>query len=96
MALPKDEFELFKAFLREKTKGKPFRCPVCDSPNWSVDGPVVLLQYDTEMKTAVVGGGGIPLITMVCQNCYFSRHFAWNPIVEGKVHFSLPSEDSDV
>lgn len=95
MALPKDEFELFKAFLREKTKGKPFRCPVCDSPNWFVDGPVVLLQYDTEMKTAVVGGGGIPLITMVCQNCYFSRNFAWNPIVQGKVTFQLSEESSN-
>ena len=52
-------------------------------------------QYDTEMKTAVIGGGGIPLITMVCQNCYFSRNFAWNPIVQGKVTFQLSEESSN-
>jgi hypothetical protein len=95
MALPPDEYKLFLSHLTERTNGNFPPCPVCGHNKWSVDGPVVMLEYSSELETAVVNGKGAPVVAMTCTYCLFVRQFAWLPILKKQVTFELPEEDSD-
>jgi hypothetical protein len=82
MALSKEEFELFQAHLRQTCK-PPLKCPMCGTNEWSISGPVVLLQYSVELEAAyATGPGGAPVVIMTCLHCYFVRQFAWLPILK--------------
>jgi hypothetical protein len=85
MALSKEEFDLFREHLRG-TCTPPFQCPMCGSKEWSVDGPMILLQYSTQMETAVINQGGMPVVVMTCKKCCNVRQFAWLPILKGEAN----------
>jgi hypothetical protein len=91
MALSKEEADLLRRHLAKYT----FPCPICGKKTWSIDGPVVLLKYDMNLKTAVPTSGGIPLVVLTCLTCWFVREFAWRPILREQVSFELPPETED-
>jgi hypothetical protein len=97
MALSKEEFARFREHLHERCK-PPIECPMCHNRNWSIDGPVAMLQYSEKLETAALGGGGVSVVLMTCTECFFVRQFAWLPIRKKQVTFELPPEEdgSDV
>jgi hypothetical protein len=85
MALSKEEFELFKTHLRT-VYTPPLHCKLCGSKDWSVDGPMILLQYSTQLETAVINQGGMPVVVMTCKKCCNVLQFAWLPILNGEAN----------
>jgi hypothetical protein len=92
MALTPQETEKLRKHLKQYGA---IECPVCHHKAWSIEGPVVLLKYDMELKTAVPTSGGIPLVVLTCLHCWFVREFAWSPILREQVSFELPVDPEE-
>ena len=69
---------LFKAHLERKRID--LRCPICRTNHFSVQSPVFAASFasgDVELSR------GIPMLPVVCQNCFHVLKFAWLPIRGG-------------
>ncbi|MDO8716942.1 MAG: hypothetical protein Q7J73_09105 [Dehalococcoidales bacterium] len=44
-------------------------CPLCGNSKWSLSDGVVTLSIQDQPGTVVIGGPGLPCVTLVCLNC---------------------------
>ena len=49
-------------------------CPVCGNKEWNVGGPIREHNYAESAP--------LPVVVTICTECFFVRHFAWEPMVE--------------
>lgn len=81
MALSAEQFKRFEEHLLHVKCPLPVKCPVCGRLEWSVSGPVVMLECNVVLDAGYAsGGGGTPVVLMTCANCFFCYQFAWLPI----------------
>jgi hypothetical protein len=88
MAISKEEADLLRKHLAKYNK---LSCPICGKKTWSIDGPVVAVYYNMDLK-AVITTDGIPMVVLTCLECWFVRQFALKPILNSQVTFALPEE----
>jgi hypothetical protein len=80
MPMTTAEQDAFRAHLAAKVKDN--LCPSCKANQWSIEGPFTMLSQDTG-GSVVIGGKAMPLVALVCMNCFQTRTFAWLPIAQG-------------
>lgn len=73
-------------------------CPTCGSKNWNLSAPQTTLGYQAafaHIPSTVGNGTIIPVVVLICENCFFVRHFAWLPILKEYEHHleSYPEGD---
>lgn len=72
-----EDYKTFIDHIRKKVAGGELRpCPVCGSGDWGVTGPEGLVRYDKVENRAVVKNT-FPVITAICQNCFYTQLFSW-------------------
>ena len=71
MALSQEQNERVVNHLRSKIRNA---CPMCGERDWDVDGEMHCSGvFDPEYRQPVQGSM-VPLVMVVCKNCYFSYY----------------------
>ncbi len=77
MAIDESKQQKVKDFLDQNT-GR-FSCPICDSKSWQI-GELVSPPSMNNQGQINMGGGGIPLVEVICNKCYHVEFFAARPM----------------
>ena len=79
--MPVDEknLQLLRAHYAKYAKAGSATCPICGGTTWSADGPVAVPAYLPSFDTIDITRS-VPVMLLVCNTCFFVRHFAWRPI----------------
>lgn len=82
-------YEILMRHFFEKFGGKIPACPMCGNnreERWSIEYPVAPMVYDPEQpdkQSKVLNLNAVmPLVVMMCRDCFYVAHFAWRPILE--------------
>jgi ribosomal protein S27AE len=70
VAIPPDVLDEILAALNERLDNKTRPCPICGQLAWGLEkgGFVTVVLTDKPLKLAL-GGKGLPLVVLGCQNC---------------------------
>ncbi len=82
MAMSEDDLQKLRAHYVKHAGSGSATCPICGGVSWSAEGPVTPIQYHPTGGVSL-GGPTTPMVLLICNTCYFVRHFAWIPIETG-------------
>lgn len=77
IVLSAEEQKIFTTWLAKRVKIP--NCPVCGANAWEPTGPHILVPFDHAV-TLLGGPGSMPVVSLVCGNCFHIRFFAWGGI----------------
>ena len=83
MPIDPKQLEKFRAHLKE-CGITAMACPVCGQKAWRVYPPIATPKYSEDVFGRAVGSESMPVIPVVCNTCFYVRHFAWEPIAKKK------------
>lgn len=64
-------------------KGKTDLCPFCGVNAWEPSGPAASLVVSKAKDGRLIAGTeAVPLLLLICSNCYYVMTMLWQPIVE--------------
>lgn len=96
MALAYDDREKIKAHLAKFWK-KNLDCPICGQRKWNIENiisPRTMQHEENAIRDHLqiqnipnllpeVSVEVVPIVIVMCRNCYYIRHFGWVPIEHG-------------
>ena len=77
MPLDEEKTQKVKNFLEDNVGH--FSCSICNSSNWQI-GNMVSPPIMSNEGNINMGGQSIPLVELICNNCYHVEFFAAKPI----------------
>ncbi len=73
MALTERQKQTVLGALKERIRGG---CPMCLQANWTIHNEVVSTMTASLGGDTTIGGGFVPMIQIICNNCGFVSHHA--------------------
>ena len=83
MAMSPEDLQLLRLHLVKS--GASAGCPSCGSQKWE-PGPIISLsvgEMSEDLQTTKSTDDPLPVVTLLCKQCFYLAHYAWLPIKRG-------------